>query len=122
MRSPESRSWRPLRFCAELSEAQTIATSIAAMEFEVRLVDGATGRILESEKPEHDPRGPFAVEVPAEHFDDLAGVLDQIMDEQQEFDSFLESWRVRSSRAVRWFLLLAAAAMLLLVLLTSGRF
>jgi hypothetical protein len=60
-------TWRELAQFDDLPLARAVATSIAAMEFEVRLQDGR-------------------VEVHGAHWDDLAEVLQEIIDEQVEFD------------------------------------
>lgn len=54
--------------------ARAVATTIAAMEFEVRLVSA---------------EAPFVVEVTGPHRSDLADVLEEIIDEQLEFDRML---------------------------------
>ena len=98
--------WRELTRCDSLAEAHLIATSIEAMEFEVRL------RSASADEPLAAAAGPFVVEARAEDRDDLAGVLEEILAEQGEFDERLE----RRDRAIectrRGFFLVAIAGAL----------
>ncbi len=72
-------SWRELHRCEDLLEARAVATSIAAMEFEARLYEGGGAY--------------YIVEVRGADWADLADVLPEIIDEQQEFDRRLEQSR-----------------------------
>ena len=99
--------WRELYRCDELSRAGVVATSIAAMEFDVRLRDAGTGRYLDQPGSEGEPRrGPYAVETRAGDWEDLASVLDAIIEEQSQFDAYLLERDRRTGRAQRSFLLL----------------
>ena len=72
-------SWLELHRCEDLLEARAVATSIAAMEFEARL---------------YEDGGPdYIIEVRGADWADLADVLPEIIDEQQEFDRRLEQRR-----------------------------
>ncbi len=71
--------WRELHRCEDLFEARAVATSIAAMEFEARLHEGGGAY--------------YIIEVRGADWADLADVLPEIIDEQQEFDRRLEQSR-----------------------------
>jgi hypothetical protein len=108
-------SWRELTRCDDLAEAGAIATSIAAMEFDVRIRDLGTGVVIGDE---HHPgvghdggavdvvNGPCVIEARAEDWADLTDVLDQIVDEQGAFDAHLERRDDLARRARRLFMLL----------------
>lgn len=112
MRDASSRSatlegvdtWRELFRCDDLKLARAVATTVAAMEFDVRLcsIHPAVGGI-DADEPdanhrEDDIPGPHVIEVPARHFGQLAAVLGEIIDEQREFDATIE-WRRDRRRA-----------------------
>src|SRR2546426_4000189 len=92
VRSIARDDWRELYRCNDLLAARAVTTSIAAMEFDVRLRGRDDPHALD-----HDPLafrpcdfpGPYIIEVPQQHWGDLAQVLDQIIDEQAEFDALL---------------------------------
>lgn len=67
--------------------ARAVATSIAAMEFDVRL-RGAD-------------HAPFVIEVAGTHRKDLAEVLEEIIDEQVEFDRMLAERAAASAHHAR---------------------
>jgi len=79
-------TWCELCRFDDLVLARAVATSIASMEFDVRLcaID----------------RPPYIVQVEDVHVRDLAAVLDEIVDEQREFDRMLSD-RSRSVRPMR---------------------
>jgi hypothetical protein len=79
-----------------------ICTAIAAMEFDVRLRNAATA--LPVGDDEKDWGGGYVVETRAADWPDLAGVLDEIIEEQREFDAFLDAWHGRAGRMHRIFL------------------
>jgi hypothetical protein len=74
----------------DLAEAQAVAVSILAMEFDARLISGAPARLEDGACGPHDDDGPgpppYSIEVRADHWPDLAEVLPEIIDEQREFD------------------------------------
>jgi len=78
-------TWCELCRFDDLVLARAVATSIASMEFDVRLCDSG--------------RPPFIVQVENVDAGSLADVLDEIIDEQREFDHMLAD----RSRAVRPF-------------------
>ena len=113
--------WRELIRCDSLAEANVIATSIEAMEFEIGLrssysdepLDAAAIEDLQA-RGDADVGGPFVIEARAEDYDDLAGVVEEIRAEQGEFDERLEH-RDRAVGVARrgMFLVLLAGAMAL---------
>ena len=92
--------WGVLHRCADRTAAGRIATSIAAMEFEVRMRDAATGAIVEPGAP--DGGGPYLIEVHSANRADLADVLEQVIEEQESFDAALEARNHRTARRDRW--------------------
>lgn len=105
--------WRELYRCDDLVQARAVATSIAAMEFDVRLhapqaksVDDEPGEdVVEFNCP-----GPYVIEVPEEHWPDLAEVLRDIIAEQAEFDERIELRRYRHQRKLVVVLAVAGIA------------
>ncbi len=97
----ETGKWRELYRCDSLGKARTVVTSISAMEFEVRLRDGLTGQLVDPEmgSPPGSESVVFSIEAREEDWGDLDSVLEEIIDEQREFDAFLESWHSLSGRA-----------------------
>ena len=71
--------------------ARAVATSIAAMEFDVHL--SATGGGAFDGEASPPGRPPYVVEVDPAHWGDLADVLSEIIEEQLEFDRRLEIHR-----------------------------
>lgn len=122
--SADAYRWRELYRCENLLQARAVATSIAAMEFDVRLT--TLGPLeLEHENNVDKPHsstssaadesladvpddlpGPYVVEVPELHWPDLAEVLSEIIAEQAEFDEWLELRRHR--RSAQFFVVLGA--------------
>src|SRR5262245_51405767 len=93
--------WRQLARFDDPGLASAVATTIAAMEFEVRLEDPTIVEVLE-----HDQA-------------DLADVLEEIVAEQQEFDRLLEEKRRSAERAGIILLLVLSGAADVVVLLTA---
>ena len=102
-----SEAWRELYRCENLVQARAVATCIAAMEFDVRLSSAALSRHSAATGDDEDFPGPYVVEVPMEHWSDLADVLLEIVREQQEFDEMLEMRAHR--RQLQVVLILGAA-------------
>lgn len=71
--------WQELCRFTDQTLSQAVATSIASMEFDVRLIE------IEN----HNNRQ-FVIEVDHEHFEALNDILQEIVDEQIEFDDLLE--------------------------------
>ena len=108
------RRWCELCRFDDLMLARAVATSIAAMEFDVRLcaADGPAPRADEA----HTGFPPYVVEVFGSQWQPLAEVLDQIIDEQQEFDRAIAQRQTgsRNARIVTIITLTGAADLLLL--------
>lgn len=104
----ETGTWCELFRCDDLLQARAVATCVAAMEFDVRLISAAAIRPGSKAAPDHDVEfpGPYVIEVPAEHWRDLSSVLREIIDEQREFDDYLASRHQR--RQFKLLLVLSA--------------
>ena len=85
--------------------ARAVATSIAAMEFDVRLCAAVS---------------PFVVEVPGSERIELAEVLDEIIDEQVEFDRMLARRQAAGVRHVRIVMVLTFTGTVELLLLLGS--
>jgi hypothetical protein len=94
--------------------ARSIATTIAAMEYDVRLRDAGSGRLMSDAGD--DSGGPYVVEARAADWPELVDVLDEIIREQREFDAALDRWRDVGSKTMRVLLALAALAAMVLAL------
>ncbi len=84
------------------------------MEFPVQLVLTSTGQVLQEESPAQE--GDVAVQVPAEFLNDLADILDEIIDEQAEFDAdarFKEGQRRRWQRIAMALIVTSAVVLVL---------
>jgi hypothetical protein len=92
METAAAVGWRELFRCDDLKLARAVATCIAAMEFDVRLCSINPASWDLEEGRDEDVPGPHVIEVPANFWPQLAGVLGEIIDEQREFDQTLE-WR-----------------------------
>jgi len=102
----DPRAWCELYRCTDETEARAITTTIAAMEFDVRLHDLGSG-----------DGGPFVIETRAEDWSGLADVLDQIVDEQARFDQSIARRDAKVMTAGRVFLMAMIAIVGLLALL-----
>ena len=100
--------WRELARFNDLSLARAVATSIASMEFDVRLQGG--------EKPGAVPPSPYRIEVQCIHWADLAEVLEEIVDEQREFDQRLARSGAGRGAGVIIFITLTGAMDMLVLL------
>ena len=110
------QSWRELYRSNDLYEASMIATCISAMEFEVVLSDVSGQRI---DNPPHEGTGPpFIVKVSSVCWAQLNDVLEEIIEEQMQFDTYLSSWHVTAARWERNLLVLIIA--IVMVLATFG--
>jgi len=108
-------AWRDLCWCEGLARARAIATTIAAMEYDVRLRHAATALSVTAE--EEDWGGPYVIEARAADWDELADVIDQIVDEQQQFDTFIDAWHGRTGRLHRVFLGVVIGIVIVLAIL-----
>ena len=90
--------WRELCRFADSTLARAVATSIASMEFDVRLTGDdrrAQQRTVEST---NSATAPYVIEVNHSDWGVLADILDEIVDEQLEFDRLFETHHTRHSR------------------------
>ncbi len=113
----DSPSWRVLYAGEGLARARVIATAIEAMEFEVRLCDVATDLPVEALGANLDHDGVYRIEARGEDWSDLAEVLEQIIEEQSEFDAFLEHRDSSVLNAQRVFLGVVVALVIVLALM-----
>ncbi len=96
--------WRELCRIGDPVLARAVATSIAAMEFDVRLHAPASGAA-------------HVIEVSSRHYDDLDDVLEEIISEQAEFDRRLAERReAHQPRLIVVVIALTGAADLFLML------
>lgn len=104
----ETGEWCELFRSDDLLLARAVATCVAAMEFDVRLISAAAIRPGSNAAPDHDAEfpGPYVIEVPSEHWRDLSSVLREIIDEQCEFDERLAMRQQR--RQLKLLLVLSA--------------
>ena len=105
--------WRTLSTYERLDEAQAVTTSIAAMEFDVRLIDAVRG--VDVAPDDADSFGPYHVDVRPADWAELVDVLDQIEDEQVAFDTVVEERRRKANWLMRWFFAVIALALATLV-------
>jgi len=106
--------WRELTRTDDLRLAMNIATTIAAMQFDVRLC-GRDGALLRNAEPL--PGGPYLVLIRPADWPDLHDVLDQIIDEQIEFDARLAARDRKSLRLSRIVMILSSAIVAALAVL-----
>jgi len=92
-------TWRELWRTDDRREAMNAITTIAAMEFDVRCRD-RSGQPVDLCDPDAEHAPPYRVDVPGTHWDDLADVVDVMLDEQSEFDRLVEA----RARHRRWTL------------------
>ncbi len=98
------QSWRELYRSNDFNEASMIATCVAAMEFEVVLSDAAGRRV---DDPSQEGTGPpFIVNVTSVCWGQLNDVLEDIIDEQTQFDSYLAAWHESAAHWERHLLVL----------------
>jgi len=102
--------WRELYRTNDLSLARTIATCIEGMEFDVRLRDMHGSAVDESaQAPDASFKPPFAVDVANEHWASLREIVNDLIEEQTEFDSKIAADRQRATRVAQVIALSAAA-------------
>jgi hypothetical protein len=110
-------AWKVLFQTDDVGRARAVATSIAAMGFAVRCadVDGAWEGTSEPEPG----RPPYKISVLETDVAQLAPVLDEIIDEQLEFDAMLDERAVRSARLERRIMLLVLVLLIVAVVLVG---
>jgi hypothetical protein len=120
-------AWQELCRFDDLLLARAVATSIAAMEFDVCLAcgvdrDAGAADIAEAESAAGDVSAdspPYVVLVCPSDWHEIAGVLDEIIDEQEDFDRRLAE-RFETSRHARIVAVLTLAGVGELFLLLAG--
>ncbi len=98
MRMYGTAQWQELCRFADPQLARSVATSIASMEFDVRLTGDdrrAQAGLRESTNP---ATAPYVIEVNHSDWGVLADILDEIVDEQLEFDRLFEMRHTKLSR------------------------
>ena len=129
MPTTRADSWRELYRCDDLLRARAVATCIASMEFDVRLEachrptrDSRNCVACDDAACDDQFPGPFVIEVPDDHYLDLAEVLAEIIDEQAKFDDQLERRRSHHQRVAVCAVVVAGVVetVLMLLLIDAG--
>ena len=103
--------WRELYRCDDLLQARAVATSIAGMEFDVRMRALGSQSLDDVELDDQVGDGPFVIEVRPLDWTHLVDVLAEIIDEQAEFDAQVVARRDQSVRRARVMLMTVAVVM-----------
>ena len=103
-----AEQWRELYRCKDLLQARAVATSIAGMEFDVRMRAVGDHALDDLELDEHPMDGPFVIEVRPLDWTHLVDVLTEIIAEQAEFDAQVMARRDQSLRRARMMLMTVA--------------
>ena len=90
--------WQELCRFTDPQLARSVATSIESMEFEVRLAAGHSDPHQERTETTGLAQPPYVIEVDHGDWETLADILDEIVDEQLEFDRLFEMRHTRLSR------------------------
>ncbi len=90
--------WQELCRFTDPQLARSVATSIESMEFEVRLAAGHGDPPQERDETAGVAPSPYVIEVDHGDWEKLADILDEIIDEQLEFDRLFETRHTRHSR------------------------
>ena len=90
--------WQELCRFADPQLARSVATSIESMEFEVRLAAGHGDPPRERAETNSLAQPPYVIEVDHGDWQTLADLLDEIVDEQLEFDRLFEIRHTKLSR------------------------
>ena len=93
--------WPLLYQSEDPRRVRMVATCLAAMEFDVRLA----GRDVEEDHADRGGDTPLMVRVRSEDLPHLLEVLDDLIDEQEQFDNFVGAWHHRVSRTDRRLLI-----------------
>ena len=90
--------WQELCRFTDPQLARSVATSIASMEFDVRLT-GDDRRAQPGRSESTNPAmAPYVIEVNHSDWGGLADILDEIVDEQLDFDQLFETRHTRRRR------------------------
>ncbi len=117
MRMYGTAQWQELCRFADPQLARSVATSIESMEFEVRFAGDdrrAQQGLSESTNP---ATAPSVIEVNHSDWGVLADILDEIVDEQLEFDRLFETRHTRHSRQRIFIIITLAGVVEALVIL-----
>ncbi len=98
MRMYGTARWQELCRFADPQLARSVATSIESMEFEVRLAAGSGQTVQERAETAGLAQPLYVLEVDHGDWETLADVLDEIVNEQLEFDRLFEMRHTRHSR------------------------
>ncbi len=90
--------WRELCRFNDPQLARAVATSVASMEFEVRLAGNDRLSRQSCDEPSDLAAPPFIVQVDDSDWAKLTDVLDEIIDEQVQFDRLFETHHVKYRR------------------------
>jgi hypothetical protein len=93
--------------------ARSVAVALESMGFEIDFDE----RDASATSIGAVPPGAVAVRVPAGDWAELAAVLPEVVHEQAEFDSFIESWHARARTRQRVFLIAVTLIVGLLAML-----
>jgi hypothetical protein len=104
MRHGTTDHWETIAHTHSAQQAVMLATSIAAMEFDVHMRDAVTGERIEAFDDLAD--GSFRIEVREQDAHDLRDLLDEIIDEQNAFDAKLDRREQFEARIRRIVLLI----------------
>ncbi len=111
----ESSRWQTLCNNVPADQVNLIVTTIAAMEFPVRVRQQLSGDIV---KETHDlDQGMYIIETHEHHITDLQDALDQIIDEQQTFDREYENKKHRRDLINRLALFIVVVIIVVLTFL-----
>jgi len=111
----EPTTWQPLCENVAADQVNLIVTTIASMEFPVRVRQQMSGEIVTET---HDlSQGLYIIESHEQHIADLQGVLDQIIDEQHSFDREFESKKRRRDLINRLALFIMVVIVVVLIVL-----
>ena len=105
-------AWCELWRTDDLLEARAVSTTNLAMEYEARLID-RDGNDLEALSEEN---APYRVQVRESDWPELSEVVEEIVAEQAEFDTYMQGWRSFVHRLHRAFLLVLIAIVILLAI------
>lgn len=101
---PDINDWRAIYRSSDPDRVRKLITSLGAMEFDVRCTN-SSGNALQSDD-EQFGSPPYVVEVSEADWPELAGLVDEIINEQDEFDAMLDARDHLSHRKRRLLLLL----------------
>lgn len=105
-----TETWRELYRTNDLSLAHTIATCIEGMEFDVRLRD-SLGRVIDASEDSAGAKlqAPYGIDVPQDQWSALREIVNELIQEQMEFDTKVAADRARATRVAQILALSAVA-------------